>query len=170
VRITTLVPALAVALLAVACNESPTGTAAAEPLFAMGGSPEWLEFTLDVAWTAYNECVQEDLHGSGQAFVRQHTVTTAGETRNTFHVSVVEGTWQLEGMSSGDIWLPLPGVHSLSMRTSSGTFAAVTERFVFENQTTGQVLDWPSKIHFVTNANGEVKVDRVEVDACTLRH
>ncbi len=38
-------------------------------------------------------------------------------------------------------------------------FWHLSERFVFENQTTGQVLDWSYRIQFVTNADGEVKVD-----------
>lgn len=168
VPITKLISALAVPLLAVACSESPTGTVADDtPLFAMGGNPEWAEFTVDVDWMEYSACAQEILHGTGQSLVRRHTVTTAGETRFTFHVTLVEGTWQLEGMTSGDIWLPVPGNHTISMRTSPRTFAALTERFVFKNQTTGQVLDWSSWIHYVTDANGEVKVDRVEfVDKC----
>jgi hypothetical protein len=175
VHITKLIPALAVPLLAVACSESPTGTVADDaPLFAesgnQGGNPTWAEFTVDVDWTYYSACLQEDLHGTGQSLVRRHTVTTAGETRLTMHVTMVEGTWQLEGMTSGDIWLPVPGNHTISMRTDPRTFAALTEHFVFENQTTGQILDWSSTIHYVTNANGEVKVDFMKwEDNCHAR-
>jgi len=170
-RFTKFIPALAVPLLALACSESPTATVADEaPLFAKGGNSDWLEFTVDVEWTEYSACLQEDLHATGQSLVRRHTVTTAGETRHTFHVSLVQGTWQLEGMTTGHIWLPVPGVHTISMRTSPRTFAALTERFIFENQATGKVLDWSSTTHFVTNAKGEVKVDRVEFeDNCNAR-
>lgn len=171
VRITNLISALAVPLLAVACSESPTGTVADDaPLFAKNGGPTWEEFTVDAVWTYYSACLQEDLHGTGQSLVRRHTVTTGGETRLTMHVTLVEGTWQLEGMTSGDIWLPVPGNHTISMRTSPRTFAALTEHFVFENQTTGQILDWSSTIHYVTNANGEVKVDFMKwEDNCHAR-
>ena len=170
-HITKFIPALAVPLLVIACSESPTATVADEaPLFAKGGNSDWLEFTVDVDWTFYSACLQEDLHGTGQSYVRRHTVTTAGETRYTFHVRPVEGTWQLEGVTTGHIWLPVPGVHTISMRTSPRTFAALTERFIFENQATGKVLDWSSTTHFVTNAKGEVKVDRVEFeDNCNAR-
>jgi hypothetical protein len=58
----------------------------------------------------------------------------------------------------------------MQLSTASGDFMVWTERFVaYRNQTTGVVLDWPSG-SFVTNANGEVKVDRIEDDVCTLRH
>jgi hypothetical protein len=112
----------------------------------------------------------QDLHGTGQTLVRRHTVTNDQDTRWTFLVRLLEETWQLEGVTSGHIWLPRPGVHTHSTRNPGGTFQHTSERFVFENQTTGQVLDWPTKIHFVTNANGEVKVSRFEFETCTLRH
>lgn len=131
----------------------------------------WQEFTIDVEWTLYNPCLQENLHGTGQSFVRRHTVITAGETRYTFHVRPVEGTWQMEGLTTGHIWLPTPGsFHTLSMRTVPRTFEALYEHWVFQNQTTGQVLDWSLGIHYVTNANGEVKVNRIVPDRCDLRH
>jgi hypothetical protein len=163
---------LLVPLLFVACTDQQPAAPDIDhaPLFAMGGSPTWEEFTVDVDWTFPSACLQEDLHGTGQVLVRRHTVTTAGETRLTMHVRPVEGTWQLEGMTSGDIWLPIQGNHTISMRTDPRTFAALAEHFVFKNQTTGQILDWSSTIHFVTNAKGEVKVDFMKwEDNCHAR-
>jgi hypothetical protein len=75
-----------------------------------------------------------------------------------------------EGLTTGHIWLPTPGNRDMQLSTASGDFMVWTERFVYRNQTTGVVLDWPLRVTFVTNANGEVKVDRIEDDVCTLRH
>lgn len=44
------------------------------------------------------------------------------------------------------------------------------ERFVFKNQTTGVVLDAPLLVVIVTNAQGEVKVEKMVLDRCTLPH
>jgi len=158
-------------LVLVACTERQPVAPEVEVAPELSASSDWIEFTVDVEWTLYVSCLDEDLHATGQSYVRRHAVTTDRGTRWTMHVTLVEGTWQLEGMTSGDIWLPVPGTHTVSMRDPAWTdFWHLSERFVFENQTTGQVLDWSIRMQLVTNANGEVKVNKVVSEKCSLRH
>ncbi len=156
-------------LVLVACTERQPAAPEVEVAPELNASSDWIEFTVDVDWTLYVECLDEDLHGIGQSVVRRHAVTNDNDTRWTMLVRPV--TFQLEGMTTGHIWLPVPGTHTVSMRDPAyADFWHLAERFVYENQTTGQVLDWSIRIQFVTNADGEVKVDKVVSEKCSLRH
>ena len=156
-------------LVLVACTERQPAAPEIQAVPELNASSDWIEFTVDVDWTLYVECLDEDVHGIGQSLVRRHTVTNGNDTRWTMLVRPV--TFQLEGMTTGHIWLPVPGTHTVSMRDPASTdFWHLAERFVFENQTTGQVLDWSWKMQLVTNANGEVKVNKVVSEKCSLRH
>ena len=159
----TLIP-----LLLLACNEEPTSPASG-PAPSFSATSEWQEVVLSVDWVLYNQCLDEDLHGTGTSFISAHAVTTPTETRTNSHARVADD-WQLEGLTTHQIWLQVPGGHNEAVQTASGDFLFVEERFVFQNQTTGVVLDWPARITFVTSADGEVKVDRFVFDPCTLRH
>jgi len=156
------------ALLLLACNRESTAPASG-PAPSFSATSEWQEVVLPVEWVFYNQCLDEDLHGTGTSFISVHAVTTPTEIRTNSHVRLADD-WQLEGLTTHQIWLQVPGDHNEVVQTASGDFLTVEERFVFQNQTTGVVLDWPSRNTFVTNANGEVRVDRFVVDPCTLRH
>lgn len=155
-------------LLITACTdpESPPAEVSAPSFRA---TSEWQEFQVEQDWVLYNPCLAEDLHGIGTVLVRGHWVTTSQETRQLLLARVNVGDFQLEGLTTGQIWLPTPGNLDVQLSTASGDFFMWYERFVYVNQTTGVTLDWPLMITFVVNANGEVKVDRVQDQACRLR-
>ncbi len=156
-------------LLLVACTERQPAAPEIEVGPEFSASSDWIEWTVDVEWTLYCACLDEDLRASGQAYARRHFVTNDHGIRWTSLVRPV--TLQMEGMTTGHLWLPVPGTHTMSMRDPAyADFWHLAERFVFENQTTGQVLDWSWRIQFVTNADGEVKVDKVVSEKCSLRH
>jgi len=159
---------LLVPLLLLACDRQPVAPDI-DVVPELKAASGWSEFPLEVDWVMYAECLDEDLHGTGTTDVRVQTVGTSQDSRTHYQVAMVEETWQLEGLTTGHIWRPVPGNHSTQMVSGSGDFLLVAERFVFQNQTTGQVLDWPTQIHFVMNALGEVKVDRWVLEECTLR-
>ena len=72
-------------------------------------------------------------------------------------------------MTSGDVWVLVPGVHGRwVMDLPPGSFAWEYDRFTFVNQNTGVVMDWPTRILLVYNAQGELVVERVEVDYCNI--
>ena len=121
-------------------------------------------------WVYYAPCLDEDMHGTGTSLIRDRYVVTPNGVRLVERNHELSDTWQLEGLTTGHIWLPVPGLSYQAVATQSGDFLTLEERFVFKNQTTGQVIDWPSKIHFVTNAQGEVTVDRYVFYECSLRH
>jgi len=156
------------AFLLVACTdrEPAAPDLTVEPEFS--ATSDWQEFIVPVEWTLYVPCLNEDLHATGESYVRRHAVTTDQGTRLTMLVMELEN-FQLEGTSTGHIWRPVPGDHSHSARDVAATYWHLTERFVFENQTTGQVLDWSYTYQFVTNADGEVKIDNVVSEKCSLR-
>lgn len=155
-------------LLLLACYQEPVAPASG-PAPTFSATSERQEVILPVEWVFYNQCLDEDLRGTGTSFIAVHAVTTPTETRTNSHVRLADD-WQLEGLTTHQIWLQVPGDHNAAVQTASGDFLTLEERFVFQNQTTGVVLDWPSRITFVTNANGEVKVERFVFDPCTLRH
>lgn len=155
-------------LLLLACNQEAIAPASG-PTPSFSAASDGQEFSITVDWVSYNPCLDEDLHGSGTSFISRNVVTTNEEIRVVDHVRGGED-WQMLGLTTGHIWKPVPGAHNSVVFTESGSFITVEERFTFRNQTTGVVLVWPSKITYVTNANGEVKVDRVQFDDCMLIH
>ena len=155
-------------LVLIACTERQPVAPDIEVAPEFSASSDWIEFTVDVDYPLYNECLDEDLRLSGQSVVRRHVVTNENDIRLTSLVRPV--TFHLEGMTTGHIWLPVPGDHTASHRNLDGTYWHLLEHFVFENQTTGQVLDWSYTLQLVTNANGEVKVNKVVSERCNLRH
>lgn len=157
-----------VPLLLLACDSEPVAPAEGVAP-SLGAASEREELALAVDYVGYNQCLGEDLHATGTTIVSANTVATAQETRTSQHGRVADD-WQMVGLTTGDLWLPVPGVHSTIVGTWSGDFLTLQERFVFENQTTGVVLDWPARFTFVTNASGEVKVARFQFDDCTIRH
>ncbi len=159
----TLVP-----LLFLACDREPVAPdSEVTPSFSV--TSEWQEFTLVQDLVVYNQCVGENLHISGTVIIRLHVVTAPGDTRLLVLMEPV--VYQLEGLTTGQIWTPVPGDHNREVLTASGDFHVAHVHFVFSNQTTGAVLDWPIRVTFVTNARGEIKVDRFQfLDACKLRH
>jgi hypothetical protein len=157
-------------LLTTACADPGSPPPAAEvstPSFR--AASEWQEFQVEQDWVLYNPCLAEDLHGIGTIPVRGHWVTTSQETRQFLFDHVNVGDFHLEGLTTGQIWLPRPGNLDVQLSTASGEFFMWNERFVYVNQTTGVTLDWPLMITVVVNANGEVKVYRVQDQACRLR-
>jgi len=130
---------------------------------------EWQEFPLVQDLVVYNQCVGEDMHLSGTVIIRLHVVTAPGDTR--LLVLMEPLAYQLEGLMTHQIWTPVPGDHNREVFTASGDFHVAHGHLVVSNQATGAVLDWPIRVTFVTNATGELKVDRFQfLDDCKLRH
>jgi len=123
-----------------------------------------------IAWDWYNKCLDETMHFSGTVLVSFQWVTTPNDTRLNIRWRFRDGS-QLVGLTTNDVWLTVPGDHGINAGTALGDFLTMHERLVFRNPTTGVVLEWSSSITFVTNARGEVTVDRMNyLDDCTLRH
>ena len=163
-------PMLLGALLVASCQD-PTATAPPADLSAprFSATSEWLEFTFPTDAVSYVPCLAEYVHATGTVSVRLHQAATPTETRLLF-LAEPEDDWQLEGLTTHQIWAVVPGNQARQLQTASGNLFIFVERFVFTNQTTGAVLDWPLRITFVVDANGSVRVDRVEGDVCRLRH
>lgn len=159
---------LALGAVVVACSEQATSPQPPTPSFSATSVRDVSVDQFD--FSAYNACLDEDMHLYVVLQARWQTVTTPKETRLNIHWRFLEGT-RLVGTTTNDLWLPVPGDHGGQIGTASGDFLTVHEHLVFNNPTTGVVLAWPSNITFVKNANGEVKVDRFSyLEDCTLRH
>lgn len=163
------------ALLIVSCRDSSSALGPPRVMTpALSATSEWLEFPIAVDWTAYAQCLAEDMHGIGTVTLRGHWVTTSRETRQFLfdHVNGDDAwNFHLEGLTTGHVWLATPGNRDMQLSTASGDFFQWTQRFVYQNQATGAVVDWPLRITFVVNANGEIKVDRaLPADSCRVRH
>jgi hypothetical protein len=113
-------------------------------------------------------CVGEELHLTGTITITHHYVTRPnGEVLDNWGLEAHDD-WQMVGETTGEVWrVQTPGFDVGVNRPGS---YVQKERFVFENQTTGVVLDSPFLVVYVTNAAGEVKVDKMLADKCTLRH
>ena len=109
----TLIP-----LLLLACNQEPTAPASG-PAPSFSATSEWQEVVLSLDWVLYNQCLDEDLHGTGTSFISVHAVTTATETRSNSHARPADD-WQLEGLTTHQIWLQVPGGHNEAVQTASG--------------------------------------------------
>jgi len=162
-----LLAVLALGAVVVACSEQATSP---NPTPSFSATTVRDVFVDQFDFQAYNACLDEDMQLYVVLQTRWQTVTTAKETRLNIHWRFLDGT-RLVGSKTNDVWLPVPGDHGGQIGTASGDFVTVHERLVFHNPTTGQVLEWSSNITFVTNARGEVTVDRMNyLDDCTLRH
>jgi hypothetical protein len=159
------------ALLMAGCQDpAPTAPAAEVSALSFSATSEWQVVPAVGEWTAYNPCLAEDMQMNYTLNWRFHWVTTPQGVRQVLF-DHVDDSWdvRLVGLTTGQLWLPTPGNRDMQMSTASGDFLVWTQRFVYQNQTTGAVLDWPLRITFVTNASGEVKVYRVEDQYCKLR-
>ena len=129
----------------------------------------------DVGWTegvfpdetdVWVSCLGEQLRGTGTFWYQLHTV--ANGNREHFNAKYSMLGYEMVGMTTGHTWLPTPSMlHGL---VYSEVFVAplgepfqvykVTDgRYYFVNQTTGETLSWPLKLHISRNAAGEVKVE-----------
>jgi hypothetical protein len=164
-----LLAVLALGAVLVACSEQATSPNST-PSFSATSVRDVFVDQFDIPGPLYNACLDEEVQLHVVLQGRLQTVTTAKESRLNIHWRFLDGT-RLVGSKTNDVWLPVPGDHGGQIGTASGDFVTVHERLAFHNPTTGQVLEWSSNITFVTNARGEVKVDRMNyLDDCTLRH
>jgi len=170
---TTLSSALLGALLIAGCGEAaPTGPAAAPvaPVSSLSATSDWQAFAVWYDGTFYNQCVGEDLRVTGTLSIRLHTVVPPGTQGRFLELEVGLDDNQWEGLTTHQIWTPVPGGnHHALVATESWDFVVGVQRLTHRNQSTGAVMDWPWRVTFVTNAAGEVVVDRFEFDACRLR-
>ena len=127
----------------------------------------WFESTfLDHTDGVYASCVGETLAGGGTFWYQLHTVV-AGK-REMFNAKYSMLDYEMVGMTTGHTWLPRPSmlhgvVYSEVFVAPLGepfqVYKVTNARYDFVNQTTGEMLSWPVKIHISRNAAGEVKVD-----------
>ncbi len=126
----------------------------------------WFEAVFDDEFVEYAPCLGEDLHGTGTFWYQLHTVVHG--QREMFNAKYSMLAFELVGVTTGHTWLPRPSM--LHGAVFSEVFVAplgepfqvykvTNARYDFVNQTTGETLSWPVKIHTSRNAAGEVKVD-----------
>jgi len=158
-------------LVFAACSDqTPVAPIADAPNLSASNGWEW--WSVDMEFPTYFDCIAEEMLVEAHAGARYHSVTppSHGGTLTRYRQIV----WLLElfratGTVSGDVWLPLPGYAAGQLWTNEGPeFSMAFENLRLENQTTGAVLRNQFRVHVVLNAQGEVKVDRIE-NVCTIK-
>jgi len=116
-------------LLLVACEREPIAPRLDDrPDFS--GNSDWQEFTVTSTGRSITRAYKKTCTRPARALFACHTVIVAGETRHTFHVELVDGTWQLEDLTTGHIWLPRPGNHTVSRIRPEGMSSTGRSGFI----------------------------------------
>jgi hypothetical protein len=154
---------LLVPLLFAACTD--TNPAAPDmdvsPSFA-AADVGWIEGTAYDDYTAPVPCLGEDLLFTGYYWYRYHFVVN--DKREIMTVLYgQEPDYRAAGMTTGQIWLPKPTLAQREvMVTPLGepfqVYQTTATPYRLVNQTTGETLSFPLRVHVVRNAAGEVKV------------
>jgi len=162
-----------VPLFVLACDREPVAPDVA-PEFA-AADVWWDSYTVPNSGTVLPPCYDEGLIISGDAWVRWHTVVNGNHEHWTIQAGPLPG-YKLVGETSGEEWLPEPGVINGTPQVYNYVIplgepfqvVAGMSKFVFENQSTGEVLSMLANDHFVRNAAGDVKVSFF-VESCKVK-
>ena len=163
---------LLVPLLFAACTETNPAAPDMEisPLFA-AADVGWTEGVGFDDYTYPVPCVGEELRFTGHYWYRYHFVVNG--TREIMTVLYGSGPdYRVAGVTTGQIWLPKPPLAQREvMVTPLGepfqVYQTTVTPYRLVNQTTGQTLSFPLRVHAVRNAAGEVKVD-FAVEPCRV--
>jgi hypothetical protein len=121
------------------------------------------------------QCAGEEVHFTGHLSIGTHVVTNGNKQIVKAKVRLEEDARGV-GIPSGDVWLYAGGLHGVTQTDTWVTTIGqpftrifhVVSQFTFQNQTTGQVFDWPENLLVARNAAGEVKVE-FHLSPCRLR-
>ena len=171
-RFTKFIPALAVPLLALACSESPTATVADEaPLFSATKGDVLIEDIDD--FPDYVKCANdgagEILHWYGPWRITGTSVTSnSGNVNQRWDLEYLEG-YAITGLTSGDVWtVSQSRFNNTTHVLKNGNWVRNSSYLeTYENQD-GDRMFVHTTLHG-TNANGEWRVWRVGITACSLK-
>jgi len=164
---------LLVPLLFAGCTDTDPAAPDVEvsPLFA-AADVGWMEGTGYDDYTYPVPCVGEDLRFTGQYWYRYHFVVNDKREIMTVRYGA-DPDYQVTGVTSGQIWLQKsPLKQTEVMVTPLGepfqVYQSTLTPYDLVNQTTGETLSFPLRVHVVRNAAGEVKVE-FAVEPCRVK-
>ncbi len=171
-HITKFIPALAVPLLAMACSESPTATAADEaPLFSATKGDVLIEGIDD--FTDYVKCANDGagelLHWYGPWRITGTSVTSnSGNVNQRTDLEYLEG-YTITGLTSGDVWtVSQSRFNDVTHILKNGNWVRNSSYVeTYENQD-GDRMFVHTILHF-TIANGEWRAFRIAIPSCSLK-
>jgi hypothetical protein len=173
-RFIRLLTLLAVSPLLTACVNEPIGPDSDQPLFAVSRTEEVSEWDEDF-WD-YVSCAN-DGNGEWMHWTGPYTVTVSRLTTpagNTQIIPTVEyhDAFQLEGGTSGEVWSIIPDksrVNQIVLQMDNGNMVRNSVWLEYYENGEGDELFVQTSLH-VTVANGELRLFRVGVNACSLKN
>jgi hypothetical protein len=168
---------LLVPLLFASCTEANPAAPDIEvsPLFA-AAEVGWTEGVGFEEYTYPVPCLGEDLHFAGSFWYRYHSVVNDKREIWLAQYGMLPD-YHGVGLTTGHLWLAKPSTvqgisrTDLTVGTPGEPFQVsrlTLALFDFVNQTTGETLSWPMRIHLSRNAAGEVKVN-LWVEPCRVK-
>lgn len=154
---------LLVPVLLLACDRQPVGPDDEPTLSA--ANVEWEYEVVSNSGFEYPPCRDEGHSISGEAWVKRQFVENDNRLIVKVQAGPLEG-YKLVGLTSGEVWLPTPGLMNGVAQTFIRIYPlgepfqvhTIITQWKFENQTTGEVLNFPFYQHATRNAAGEFTV------------
>jgi hypothetical protein len=168
--VVTLVP-----LLFLGCSREPTAAnALPAPNFGATVDHYLIQGFADWDYDVPLACTNETMHMSGHYDLYVKDLTLPNGRLQEQWINRLEPDWTFVGNTYGDVWdLQYSGYNQVGLVRVEGsalTFLAIHEHLSFKNPASGVVMKLTYRIYFVTNAAGEVTVDRYQVGDCRLLH
>jgi hypothetical protein len=160
-------------LTLMACGqESPTAPADRQlqpaPSFAASAQQNVITGYADWDYGVPLDCIGEDIHLYGSYTILDHRVTRPDGSVHVVWVVRLGDDWTFVGLVSGDVWYLQPGYNQVQVADHSAGDYLWHEHLTMKNGATGVVMDVPSSGHLVYDANGVVRVDRLDLGSCRL--
>lgn len=171
-RLVRFVTFLSLPALLLACDSAPVAPDIDSPSFQVTRAEEVMEFNEDF-WD-YVSCA-DDGNGEWMHWTGPYTVTARKLTTpsgNTQIIPTVEyhDAFQLEGGTSGEVWSIIPDksrVNQVVLQKNNGNMVRNSVWLEYYQNDEGNELFVQTSLH-VTVSNGELRLFRVGVNACSL--